>query len=353
MLNNNDLKNNNNTSHPASLPEGEGSNEANRIPEGEGSKVIMQSRSNVSALERRALIMNIQDLSFQDGPGIRTTIFFKGCPLKCQWCSNPEGQNFYPELMHNEVICNKSYECKKVCPYDAIKINNEKFPEFDRTKCKVCETKDCVDACNYSALKIAGEYYSVDELINKVLPNIPFYVNSGGGITLSGGEPLAQPEFVKVFIQKSSEYKLTVGVETCGYFNWNEVEEFIDKFEFIYFDLKCIDDESYLEFTGSNEKIILDNLTKLSKIDSSKIIITIPVIPEISDSADMMNKVIEICTKLGIQKIRLLPYHSFGKGKYNDLGRGYNFQITRDLNPADLLQMRLVAEKAGITCWIE
>lgn len=338
MLNNNDFKNkNNNTSPPAPLLKGEGS----------------QLHSHSNDRKYKALIMNIQDLSFQDGPGIRTTIFFKGCPLKCLWCSNPEGQNFYPELMHNEILCTKSYECRKVCPHNAITINNNNYPEFDRIKCKVCETKDCINACNYSALKIAGEYYTVDELIKKVLPNIAFYVNSGGGLTLSGGEPLAQPEFVKLLIQKSSEYKLTVGVETCGYFSWNEVEEFIDKLEFIYFDLKCIDDESYLEFTGSNEKIILENLTKLSKIDSSKIIITIPVVPDINDSADMMNKVIEFCKKLGIQKIRLLPYHTFGKGKYNDLGRGYNFKTTRDLNPADLLQMRLVAEKAGITCWIE
>jgi|WetSurMetagenome_2_1015567.scaffolds.fasta_scaffold110694_2 pyruvate formate lyase activating enzyme len=316
----------------------------------------IEPRSNATALEckeSKGLIMNIQDLSFQDGPGIRTTIFLKGCPLKCHWCSNPEGQNILPEIMHNEILCKKSYVCKSVCPHNAININNDNYPDFDREKCKICETRDCVDACNNSALKIVGTYFTIDEILKKIIPNVRFYKNSGGGLTLSGGEPLAQPDFVKEIIRKSSEYNLSIGIETCGFFNWSEVEDFIDKFEFIYFDLKCIDEKSYLKFTGVNEKIILENLTKIANKNSSKIIITIPIIPNINDSAGMMKKVTGLCKNLGINKIRLLPYHSFGKGKYKDLGREYKFEVTRELNKFDLINMKEYAVNAGFECWVE
>jgi len=297
--------------------------------------------------------MDIQDLSFQDGLGIRTTIFFKGCPLKCQWCSNPEGQNFFPEIMHNETLCKKCHDCINICPEYAITFDKNNNPIFNREKCIICKEKLCVDVCNNSALKISGEFTSTEEIMNKILPNMPFYLNSGGGLTLSGGEPLAQPEITKAILMKSLEHNLSVGVETCGYFKWNDVEDFVDKFDFIYFDLKCIDDKSYFEYTGVNEKIILENLYNLTLKNSSKIIITIPVIPDVNDSVNMMNKVIEICIKTGISKIRLLPYHSFGKGKYIDLGRGYKFNINRELNPDDLRLMRLTAVNASIECWIE
>lgn len=309
--------------------------------------------SSISALERKGLIMDTQDLSLQDGPGIRTTIFFKGCTLHCLWCSNPEGQNFYSELMFNETLCKKKYNCIQACKYEAIGQRENGFPKFSREKCKSCETKHCVKACNNSALKISGEYFTADEIIKRVLPNKQFYINSGGGITLSGGEPLAQSGFAREVVNKAIENNLTVGLETCGLFNWNAIKDFIEKFEFIYFDIKCPDNETHLKYTSVENKIILENLKNLSKINPDKIIITLPVIPGVNDTPEMITELSTLCHNLKIKKIRLLPYHSFGKGKYNELGREYDFKIQRELNHNDLENLKLSVESSGLMCWIE
>lgn len=302
----------------------------------------------------RALIFDIQDLSVQDGPGIRTTVFMKGCPLKCKWCSNPEGQRTYPELMHLNVLCNKTHNCILACPNNAVKSDDEYgVPVFDRTICRNCETLDCIESCPTFALKVTGKYITLEELIKKIKPNLPYYKNSGGGVTFSGGEPFLQAEFIRRFMDETSRFGLSVGVETCGMFDVKDVSGIPEKLDFIYIDLKCMDDEIHRKVTGSTNKTILSNLKHLAEKHSSKIIISVPVVPGVNDSAEQIKPIADYCKNLGIYKIRLLPYHSLGESKYYDLGRDYQMDKNLSVPGKQLIVLKNLIESSGITCWLE
>lgn len=305
-------------------------------------------------MKEKALIFDIQDLSVQDGPGIRTTVFMKGCPLKCRWCANPEGQNPYPELMHINALCNKTYNCISVCPYKAVYIESENsFPNFSRDICKNCKTRECIEACPSRAIKFAGKYISLEELIKKIKPNLFFYKNSGGGVTFSGGEPFLQIEFIKKFIEQTSSFGLSIGVETCGMFDWKQVEEIADKFDFIYFDLKCMDGDTHKIETGSTNEIILANLENLAEKFSEKIIISIPIVPGVNNTPDEIKVIAEFCKKLKLKNIRLLPYHSLGENKYHDLGREYFMKNGLEIDYAQLRVFKSIIEEYGIVCNVE
>jgi pyruvate formate lyase activating enzyme len=300
-----------------------------------------------------ALIFDIQDLCVQDGPGIRTTIFFKGCPLKCLWCSNPEGQNIYPELFHSTALCKKSHKCVTTCPYNAASITASGYPEFNRNICKKCNSKDCVSTCYHDALKVMGQSYTVDEIIEKVKPNIPFFRNSNGGITLSGGEPFQQHEFTEKLVSNCNKNGISVGVETCGYFNWSDVSSYIDNFEFIYFDLKTLDEETHKKATGKSNKKILSNLKKLSVDSSNKIIISIPVIPGVNDNESEIKNIAGYCKELNLKKIRLLPYHNYGSEKYSALGMNYQMPAAKEITTDILEAFKSLILSYGFECWIE
>lgn len=302
----------------------------------------------------RALIFDIQDLSVQDGPGIRTTVFMKGCPLKCKWCANPEGQKPFSEIMHLSVLCNKNYNCIPACPNDAIsKSSDEGSPVFNRIKCKTCTTLECVDSCPTFAIKLTGKYITLGELMSKIKPNIPYYKNSGGGVTFSGGEPLLQTEFIGKFLSETYRYGLSVGVETCGMFDWSEVRDFIDKFEFYYYDLKCMDSEIHKEVTGSSNATILANLKYLAAKHADKIIISVPVIPCVNDTSEQIKSIADYCNSLGVNKLRLLPYHSLGENKYFDLGRDYLMDKNISVSLNQLNVFKSLVESCGIKCWLE
>ncbi len=305
-------------------------------------------------MKEKALIFDIQDLSVQDGPGIRTTVFMKGCPLKCRWCANPEGQNPYPELMHINALCNKTYNCISVCPYKAVFIESENsFPNFSRDICKNCKTRECIEACPSRAIKFAGKYLSLEELIKKIKPNLSFYKNSGGGVTFSGGEPFLQIEFIKKFIEQTSSFGLSIGVETCGMFDWKQVEEIADKFDFIYFDLKCMDGDIHKIETGSTNEIILTNLKNLTGKNSKRIIVSVPVVPGVNDTAEKIKSIAQFCKINGIKDLRLLPYHSLGESKYNDLGREYFMNKNLSVPESQLNKFKNLVESFGIKCNIE
>jgi pyruvate formate lyase activating enzyme len=305
-------------------------------------------------MQNRALIFDIQDLSVQDGPGIRTTVFMKGCPLKCRWCANPEGQKPYPELMHISGLCNKTQKCVIACPYESVTIESENdFPKFNREICKDCETRECVEVCPTRAIKFAGKYLTLEELIKRIKPNLSFYKNSGGGVTFSGGEPFLQAEFIKEFLKETSAFGLSVGVETCGMFNWCEVRDIADKFDFIYFDLKCMDSDVHKNVTGSANATILSNLEHLAEKYSGKIIISVPVVPGVNDSADDIKDIAEFCKKNRIKNLRLLPYHSLGENKYYDLGREYFMNKNLSVSENQLEELKNVVESYGIECIVE
>ena len=301
-----------------------------------------------------AYIFDIEDFATQDGPGIRTVIFFKGCSLRCRWCSNPESQNNFPEILYSSELCQKCRTCIETCPYDAVTFDDHNNLIFKREFCLVCKDKPCVAVCNYDAIRIAGKRWKVDELFDKVIVNAQYFANSGGGITLSGGEPLLQPEFVHAFVNKCTERGFTVGLETCGFFKWYSVKDFISDFDFIYFDIKCLDDEMSKLYIGQDTRIILQNLENIAQTtEPEKIIISLPLLPEITTTEDNISSLIALCEKLGISTVRLLPYHTLGKGKYAELGREYLMKDGLKITDEKVGKIQNKIVHANITCIIE
>jgi pyruvate formate lyase activating enzyme len=298
----------------------------------------------------KGTIFNIQEYAVQDGPGIRTTVFLKGCPLRCRWCSNPEGQESLPELMCRVSLCRKCGRCLASCPRGEILRDQDGFPSFKREVCLKCDDKKCLEECPGGALRLAGEKITAEALFARVVTGEAFFRNSGGGVTLSGGEPLFQPEFVGEFLRLSRKNGLSVGLETSGFFEWDRVGEFISLFDFIYFDLKCPDPEIHRRMTGCVLEPILTNLRRLAENGPGRVTVSIPIIPGINDSEDMIAAAAGICLECGIGNVRLLPCHSYGAGKYAELGRKSPSPLFTTPGEPVVEECRAVFLRKGLLC---
>ena len=260
-------------------------------------------RSNIML---SAMIFDIERNSYVDGPGIRTTVFLKGCPLSCVWCHNPESQSFEKQMMFYKSKCIGCGKCREVCP------NHLQSCDF----CGRCELY-----CPADARKICGKEYTVDEVLKEIVKDKPFYENSGGGVTLSGGEPLAQYDFSLELLKKAKENGIHTAIETCGYAEKSKILEIAKYVDLFLFDCKETDQELHKEYTGFDNKIILDNLKALSDA-GSKIILRCPIIPGFNDRAEHFKGISEIAGKLsGIKHIEVEPFHPHGESKYSALSR--------------------------------
>lgn len=261
----------------------------------------------------KALIFNIQRFSIHDGPGIRTVVFFKGCPLRCLWCHNPEGQFLKKEMVIWDDRCIGCKTCVKICRNSAI--DN---PE----NCILCG--ECVEECPAEAREIAGKEMTVEEVMMEIEKDRVFYEQSGGGVTFSGGEPLLQHDFLLTLLKKCKENNIHTVIETCGYSNWEillSVSKYTDLF---LFDLKVMDEDSHKKFTGVSNKVILENLKRLSS-SNTNIIVRIPVVPGVNDNIENINKTAEFVSSLDLKEVHLLPFHKGGVEKYRRLRRNYRF----------------------------
>lgn len=267
----------------------------------------------------KALIFNIQKFSVHDGPGIRTTVFFKGCPLRCLWCHNPESQNTKKEMLYDRDKCVLCGTCEKVCPKKAIKIENDVLTT-DMNKCDFCG--ECVINCMYGAREIVGKEYTVDEVMKVVLRDKIFYDESGGGVTVSGGEPLMQIDFVEELLKRLKEENVHTAVDTSGAISFEILERAAKYTDLFLFDLKVMDDEKHIEYIGTSNKNIIENLKKLAKIHNN-INIRMPIIEGVNADVSHIEKVLELIEGLNIKKVNLLPYHDIAKHKYKKLGRTY------------------------------
>lgn len=267
----------------------------------------------------KALIFNIQKFSVHDGPGIRTTVFFKGCPLRCLWCHNPESQNTKKEMLYDRDKCVLCGTCEKVCPKKAIKIENGVLTT-DMNKCDFCG--ECVINCMYGAREIVGKEYTVDEVLNAVLKDKVFYEESGGGVTVSGGEPLMQIDFVEELLKRLKEENVHTAVDTSGAVSFEILERAAKYTDLFLFDLKVMDDEKHIEYIGASNKNIIENLKKLAKIHNN-INLRMPIIEGVNADVSHIEKVLELIEDLNIKKVNLLPYHDIAKHKYKKLGRIY------------------------------
>ncbi len=296
------------------------------------------------------VIFDIQELSLQDGEGIRTSVFFKGCPLLCAWCSNPEGQSFQPELLCFFSRLKNVENFETLCDKNAISKDENGCPVFRKEICNSCRSHVCIENCMNEELRLAGRKISAHDLYEKVRQYSVFYENSNGGVTLTGGEPLAQPAFAKEFVNLCVSGGISVGLETCGSFIWSEVKDFIHKFDFIFFDIKHTDPAKHERLTGRSNKHIIENLERLAGIMPEKITVSIPLIENINISEEIITAIARLCSRLRITKARLLPYHTMGLPKYEALSRPYTLNTASTPSPSKINSLKSIFTSHNITC---
>ncbi len=267
---------------------------------------------------RRGLLFNIQRFSIHDGPGIRTTVFFKGCPLRCRWCSNPESWHDYPEIATYDAKCTRCGRCQQVCPVEAIAVS-DKERKINRTACNLC--LKCAEVCPTGAIAVTGQWMTLEEVMKEVESDGLFYVNSGGGVTLSGGEPLMQWEFALDLLKQCKASAFHTALDTCGYAPWEVLDRVLDYTDLVLYDIKHMDPGRHGEGTGQSNGLILDNARRTAA--KRRTWLRVPLIPGYNDSVENLEAVARLGLEIGAEKVSLLPYHIWGKAKYERLGRKY------------------------------
>ncbi|UTF51426.1 glycyl-radical enzyme activating protein [Desulfomicrobium sp. ZS1] len=281
----------------------------------------------MSALEdkkKKGLVFNIQKYSVHDGPGIRTIVFLKGCPLSCRWCSNPESQRREPELAFNAGRCltfAKCTRCLQACLRGAVLREADDSLRIDRSLCTGCPM-NCAEACPSQGLIVYGQERSVDDVLKVVEQDAAFYTRSSGGLTLSGGEPLLQDEFALALLRDARRRRIKTAVETCGMVPWKTLEAAAPYLNYVLYDIKHMDSGVHKEQTGCSNATILDNFQKLAALDPDKpILARTPIIPGFNDSEAAINAIAEFIKPFPNVRYEMLPYHRLGTQKYHFLDR--------------------------------
>jgi pyruvate formate lyase activating enzyme len=294
----------------------------------------------------RGTVFDIQRFAIHDGPGIRTLVFMKGCPLRCWWCQNPEGLLASTSLWFFEYRCIGTERCVRSCPLDAVASSGGR-PVVDRAACNSCGM--CTEACPTGALSIAGREMGVDELMREVERDALLYDNSGGGVTFSGGEPLFQPAFLRESLMECKRRGIHTALETSGHAPPSVFESVVDYVDLFLFDLKLIDDEKHRKYTGVSNKVIKRNLlTLVERKRGRSVILRHPVITGINDTQEDVEELLEFVQGLdGIGEVDLLPYHDVFE-KYRRLGLEYKMQVHEAPSEEKLTRMKERLEKAGL-----
>jgi len=261
------------------------------------------------------VVYNIQRMSTEDGPGLRTTVFLKGCPLRCSWCSNPESQSFKPQLMIFSDLCSGCGACEQTCTHEAIVKTGDKYNR-DRAICTDCG--DCVDVCPTKAREMSGKYMTVEEVINIVDKDSLFYGNSGGGVTFGGGEPTAAGDFLLALLDASAKRGYHTCLDTCGACPPERFKKVIPRTDLFLFDCKHMDPEEHRRLTGHDNTVILQNLSSLFEA-KKELQIRMPLLPNINDTEQNIAALSSFLHKHGQYEVDVLPYHTFGYSKYDAL----------------------------------
>ena len=262
-------------------------------------------------------IFDIKKYAIHDGPGIRSTVFFKGCPLACRWCHNPEGINVASQRIYRRERCIGCGECIRICPHEAM-IQTAEGIVWNSAKCDLCQT--CADHCPAEAIEFVGRKVAVDEVMREIVKDIAFYDESGGGITLSGGEPLMQPDFLLELLDACAETDLHRTVDTTGYAASELLLQVAQKTDLFLYDLKLMDDARHRDFTGVSNERILNNLKLLAQM-GARIQVRVPIIPGINSDFENIDRTAEFVSDLtGVEQIAILPFHNSARGKYGRLG---------------------------------
>lgn len=267
-------------------------------------------------------ITNIQKFSIHDGDGIRTSVFFKGCPLKCEWCHNPETQRYEREIQYDPDKCTGCGSCVRVCPSHAVVLEDGK-PVTDRKACTLCGR--CENFCPAGIREVVGKEYTVKELVRELMKDQIFYEDSGGGVTFSGGEVMTMDmDYILAAARELHRQDITLTIDTCGYVPYEKLESLLPYVDTFLYDVKVMDPEIHRKYIGTDNKLILENLVRLAK-DGARIYIRIPVIREVNGNEKNMKETIAFLKKHDIHppQINLLPYHDTGSGKYPKLDMEY------------------------------
>jgi pyruvate formate lyase activating enzyme len=299
----------------------------------------------------RGVIFNIQRFSLHDGEGIRTLVFMKGCPLRCRWCSNPEGLRQDVEIMDNPAVCVGCGACFNVCPEKAV-CSTEGFP-IDRNKCTGCGL--CAQYCPANAKTVSGESKTVDDVMGIVERDMPFYGDSDGGITVGGGEMLAQDAFVAELLRRCRGKGINTAVETSGYGSWDGLARIAAHCDSIHYDIKALDPARHQYCTGADNSLILQNLQKLDAYLSEihpmpKLILRVPMVPGYNLTEEFIEEAAAYI-KTGLrnfQQVELLPFHNFGEQKYKKLGIPYELDGRPNIKPEEAEQYLAFFEKEGL-----
>lgn len=281
----------------------------------------------------KAIIENIQHFCLHDGPGTRTTIFFKGCPLKCCWCSNPTTQNPKQELIHKKDNCLHCGKCVATCRQHALFMDtSHETPviKIDKSRCIACG--ECTEICPADALQIIGTEYDSETIFNIIKKDILFYQNTNGGVTFSGGEMLMHYQFVSELTKKCKTLNIHTAAETSGFAPYEHVKEILSQLDMCFYDIKHINDEKHRELTGQSNKRILENLTKILKETTTPITVRLPLIPGINDDEEHLTQYADFLNNLPrTVTFEILPYHRLGSNKYDMMQ--INYQLS-DIVPA-------------------
>ena len=282
-------------------------------------------------MSKTASIFNIQQFSTDDGPGIRTTAFFKGCPLRCAWCHNPEGMRSQPDLMWYDVRCIAAKECERICPQHALTLTPIGM-KIDRELCSACG--ECSAACPSAALEIIGREWGIQELLVELLKDQAFYETSGGGVTLSGGEPLLQAQFLADFLPRCKSAGLHIALDTCAAIPWDRFERVIQWIDLVLLDIKIFDPDRHRKACGLANHLVLENALRLDELGIPMWIRT-PVIPGYTDDDENIQAIGEfIQEKLtNVERWDLLAYTNLGRPKYHRLDRIYPLESAMLLSP--------------------
>ncbi len=296
-------------------------------------------------------VFNIQHFSVNDGPGIRTVVFLKGCPLHCLWCGNPESQAAAPQVAWSEEKCLHCQNCVHQCSgklyFDTNNVLITKNFHLNISQINKYKLEAINDICPSGAMHVIGELKSVAEVMSEVIKDIIFYQNSQGGMTLSGGEPLMQPHFTNQLLKAAHDEGINCAIETTGFADWQTLCTVADKLDYIFFDIKHMNSQKHLAQTGVRNELILENFRKLVQTYPEKIIhVRTPVIPDFNDSVKDISDILDFLAKFPKANIRyeLLRYHRFGIGKYKSLGRIYNMP-DKEISDETMATLNALVEK--------
>lgn len=298
------------------------------------------------------LVFDIQGHSVHDGPGTRTTVFLSGCPLRCDWCCNPEGLFRQPVVVQRFSKCVRCGGCAGACPYGAVAFVADRPPVLDRRRCDTCRSFECVRACFHEGLAVVGKYYGVDDLMRIFRRDRQFW-GARGGVTFSGGEPLLQGEFLLAVLRRCREASIHTCIETSGCVPSEQFQEVLPYLNWVFADLKHMDPEVHRRVTGADNRQILENIRLLAgEAWRGFPVVRIPVVPGVNDDEVNIRATARWVRDQGLEVINILPLHRLGESKYRQLGQEWRFGETPPPSQEALARIQRQVEAEGVVCYV-